>query len=716
MTSFRVWPGEPYPLGASWDGRGVNFALFSENAERVELCLFDADGLKETARLALPEYTNQVWHGYLPDARPGQLYGYRVYGPYDPAGGHRFNHHKLLIDPYAREIAGNLEWTDAHYAYRVGDANLDLSFDTRDNAAQMLKCRVVDTAFTWGHERAPRTAWHDTIIYELHVRGYTMRHPDVPEELRGSFAGLSSPAAVETLRGLGVTAIELLPIHAFCDEPFLREKGLRNYWGYNSVGFFAPHPRYLGSRGLGEFKTMVKILHEAGIEVLLDVVYNHTAEGSHLGPSLSFRGIDNASYYRLSPDNRRHYVDFTGCGNALNLHHPRVLQLVTDSLRYWVQEMHVDGFRFDLATVLAREADGAFDGHSGFLDAIQQDPVLSRVKLIAESWDVGLGGYQVGNFPPNWAEWNDRYRDSIRRFWRGDPGLIGEVASRITGSSDMFEKHGRKPWASINYLTAHDGFTLRDLVSYNVKHNSANQESNRDGFDHNWSWNCGAEGPTNDEAIRGLRRRQMRNFMFTLMLSQGVPMMVAGDELGRTQHGNNNAYCQDNEVGWIDWHTLLNDGESADLYEFVERLVRFRHDHIAFHRNRYFHGRIIPGGEVKDIAWYRPDGTEFRQDDWHRPARNAFAFLVSGHAGQYHMTAQGEPEPDDTFFVAFNAEADTIAFALPAAPAVAGWRLIINTAADDGRGMGAAVAAGKSHGLVGRSAALFVADRPAPVK
>ena len=510
MSKLRVWPGEPYPLGATWDGRGVNFALFSENADRVELCLFDEAGSRETARVVLPEYTDETWHCYLPDARPGLLYGYRVYGPYEPEHGHRFNGHKLLLDPYAKSLHGRLTWDDAHYGYRHGSSEADMSFDTRDNAAYMPKCRVVDTAFTWGDDSSPRTQWHETVIYELNVRGFTIQHPDVPDRFRGTFAGLSSPTVVRYLADLGITAIELLPIHGFVDERPLVDKGLCNYWGYNSIAFFAPDCRYCANDTLSEFKTMVQVLHDAGIEVILDVVYNHTAEGNHLGPTLCFRGIDNASYYRLVPGDERHYMDFTGCGNAFNLHHPRVLQLVMDSLRYWAEEMRVDGFRFDLATTLARESDGRFDQHSGFLDAVRQDPVLSQCKLISEPWDVGDGGYQLGYFPPGWAEWNDRYRDTVRRYWKGDQGLIGDLAYRVTGSSDVFEKRGRRPWASVNFVTAHDGFTLDDLVSYNRKHNDENTEGNRDGTDANHSWNCGVEGPTKDRKIQGLRERQKK--------------------------------------------------------------------------------------------------------------------------------------------------------------------------------------------------------------
>ena len=523
--NLRVWPGLPYPLGATWDGAGTNFALFSAHAEKVELCLFDPDGETETARVALPEFTHEIWHGYLPDARPGQLYGYRVYGPYEPAAGHRFNHHKLLIDPYAKALIGDLRWDDALFGYRVGDPAADLSFDERDSAPFMPKCQVVDPAFTWG-ARPEQRPWHETIVYEMHAKGFTMRHPEVPESGRGTFGALSSGPVVAYLQQLGATALELLPVHAFVHDRHLTLRGLRNYWGYNTIGFFAPHPEYLGPGGLGEVKTFVQVMHDAGLEVILDVVYNHTAEGSHMGPTLSFRGIDNRSYYYLMAGDERHYNDFTGTGNALELRHPHVLRMVTNSLRYWVEEMRVDGFRFDLATTLAR-VEGPFDEHASFLDAVAQDPVLAGVKLIAEPWDTGQGGYQVGNFPPGWAEWNDQYRDTVRKFWKGDAGQLPALASRLSGSADIYHHRGRRPWASIDFITAHDGFTLRDLVSYDGKHNEANKEDNRDGSDNNNSWNCGAEGATDDPEIQALRRRQMRNLLTTLLLSQGVPMLLA---------------------------------------------------------------------------------------------------------------------------------------------------------------------------------------------
>ena len=678
---MRVWPGMPYPRGATWDGTGVNFALFSENAERVELCLFNKKGTKEEARIALPEYTDEIWHGYLPDVRPGQLYGYRVYGPYDPKRGHRFNANKLLIDPYAKNLVGELKWTDAHFGYRIGSRKEDLGFDRRNNSRWMPKCQVVDTTWELGDDPSPRTEWHESIVYETHVKGFTIGHPDIPEKARGTLAGLSAPAAVEYLTKLGITAIELLPVHAFLNDRHLMERGLSNYWGYNTLSFFAPEPRFLSTGKLREFKAFVQTLHAAGIEVILDVVYNHTAEGNQMGPTLCWRGVDNASYYHLVPGNERYYMDFTGCGNALDLRHPRVLQMVMDSLRYWVEDMHVDGFRFDLATTLAREEDGGFDNHSGFLDAVRQDPVLSRAKLIAEPWDVGDGGYRLGGFPAGWAEWNDRYRDTVRRFWKGDEGEVAELASRITGSSDLFESHGRRTWATVNFITAHDGFTLADTVSYNDKHNEANQEDSRDGTDNNNSWNCGAEGPTDDPEIRRLRLKQRRNMMATLLLSQGLPMIVAGDEFGRSQGGNNNAYCQDNEVSWIDWEGI--DEEGRAFLAFVQSLIRFRRDHIVFHRSRFFHARFIPGTDIQDITWLKPDGAEMAEADWGDGGARSLSFLIRGEAGEYHLTARGEPQPDDSFLVILNAHAEAIEWTLPALAVGTGWILSIDTDRDD---------------------------------
>ncbi len=700
-SKLRLWPGQPAPRGATWDGRGVNFALFSRNAERVELCLFDEKGRRELQRIALPEYTDEIWHGYLPDVRPGQLYGYRVHGPYDPERGHRFNPNKLLLDPYAKALAGQLLWSDAHFGYRIGHRTEDLSFDRRNNARGMPKCVVVDTAFTWARELPPRVPWHESVFYELHVRGFTMRHPEVPEALRGTFAGLSTPAVIQHLRSLGISAVELLPVHAFLDDRHLVERGVRNYWGYNTLSFFAPDPRYLASGTLGEFKTLVQHLHDAGIEVILDVVYNHTAEGSHLGPTLSFRGIDNASYYRLVPGNERYYMDFTGCGNALNLHQPRVLQLVMDSLRYWVEEMHVDGFRFDLASTLARDPSD-FDPSASFLDAVGQDPVLSRVKLVAEPWDVGEGGYRLGGFPAGWAEWNDRYRDSVRRFWKGDAGQTPELASRLSGSSDVFDQLGRRPWASVNFVTAHDGFTLRDLVSYDHKHNEANGEENRDGTDSNHSWNCGVEGPTRDPDVRALRLRQSKNLIATLLLSQGLPMLLAGDELGRTQDVNNNAYCQDNDTTWQDW---TRDAEAAELLEFVRRLVRFRRGHIAFHRHRFFRGDPTPSG-IKDVTWLRADGGERGGDDWGDAEDRTLGFVLSGQARGYHLTAGGEPEGDDDFLVVMNAGPEAVEFRLPGEVFGQAWRRVLAT--DPLSAEGEILKATESLLVGGRSLELFV--------
>ena len=671
-----VLPGRPYPLGATWDGSGVNFAIFSENAEKVELCIFDARGMRELRRVPLPEYTDQVWHGYLPEIERGTLYGYRVYGPYDPENGHRFNHHKLLLDPYAKQIFGSVRWTDANYGYRLGSSRHDLSFDRRDNAAAMPKCVVVDTAFTWGDDRRLFHRWHDSIVYEMHVRGYTIKHPLVAPEVRGTFAGLSAPAIVEYLVRLGITAVELLPIHTAVDDRYLVERRLRNYWGYNSIGYFAPDPRFLAGASLGEFKTMVKRFHEAGIEVLLDVVYNHTAEGNHLGPTLSFRGIDNKSYYRLQDG--RYYTDYTGCGNTLNLAHPRTLQLVTDSLRYWVNEMHVDGFRFDLAPALGR-GDEAFSTTSAFLSAIAQDPVLARVKMIAEPWDLASGGYQVGNFPPGWSEWNDQYRDTVRRFWQGNDGMIPQMASRVTGSSDIFDHKGRRPRASVNFITAHDGFTLVDLVSYNEKHNQANLEDNRDGTDANYSWNCGTEGPSVDLGVVDLRRQQKRNMIATLLLSQGMPMLLAGDELSRTQGGNNNAYAQDNEVSWLSW----TDDDDPSFFEFVRMLIALRRAHPVFRRPHFFKGNTSGPSGLKDITWVEQSGREMSEHDWHDSSRRCLGAMFGGDTGDHFISLRGYPEFDDTFLMLMNAGDNEVPFLLPSIPAFHGWRLLFDTTQPD---------------------------------
>ncbi len=677
-AEYRVWPGLPYPLGASWNGSGTNFALFSAHAEKVELCLFDEAGKKELARIPLPEFTHEIWHGCLPDVRPGQLYGYRVYGPYEPDAGHRFNPNKLLLDPYARMLCGSVTWNDALFGYRIGDPDADLSFDDRDSAPFMPKCQVIDPETIAQRERPEARPLHQSILYEAHVRGFTMRHPDVPEEDRGTFAGLSAPAVVEYLKDLGISAIELLPVHAFLHDRHLIERGLRNYWGYNSIGYFAPHPDYLGKRGLRGFRDFVDAMHDAGIEVILDVVYNHTAEGNHMGPTLSFRGIDNMCYYYLMDGNERYYNDFTGCGNSLELRHRHVFRMVTDSLRYWVETLHVDGFRFDLATTLAR-VNGHFREHAGLLDAIAQDPVLTATKLIAEPWDIGEGGYQVGNFPPGWSEWNDQYRDVMRRFWKGDDGQLPGFARRYSASADIYDHRGRRTWASINFITAHDGFSLRDLVSYNDKHNEANQENNEDGSNDNNSWNCGVEGPSDDPEIAALRRRQMRNFLATLLLSPGQPMLLAGDEFGRTQGGNNNAYCQDSEIGWIDW-TMDDDGRA--LLAFTRKLIALRQDHIVFHRNRFFHSEIIPGTDVKDVTWLRGDGGEMSEEDWDDAGAKSLGIRLSGEAGLLHLTEHGEQEIDRTFLILVNAAAETVTFRLPEEPGAA-WQPVFDTAHED---------------------------------
>ncbi|MGI8649314.1 MAG: glycogen debranching protein GlgX [Rubrobacter sp.] len=667
-----VWPGRPYPLGATWDGGGANFALFSENAEKVELCLFDETGENEVERIELTEKTDHVLHCYLPEARPGQLYGYRVYGPYEPENGHRFNPNKLLLDPYAKDVHGTVDWEYPHFSYEVAED--DDTFSEEDNAPGMPKGRVTEAAFTWGEDRRPNVPWEDTIVYEVHVKGFTKLHPDVPEELRGTYAGLSSPAAIEHFKKLGITAVELLPVHLFLDDKVLEDQGLKNYWGYNTLNFFVPDPRYSASGKIEEFKTMVKKLHEAGLEVFLDVVYNHTAEGNHLGPTLSFRGIDNASYYRLTDDDKRFYMDYTGTGNTLDTTHPRVLQLVLDSLRYWVEEMHVDGFRFDLATTLGRE-EHLFERGSAFLDIVRQDPVISQVKLIAEPWDVGEGGYQVGSFPAGWAEWNGKYRDEVRSYWRGDGGMVNELAYRLSGSSDLYEHDGRRPYASINFVTAHDGFTLNDLVSYNEKHNEENGEDNNDGDDHNQSWNCGAEGPTDDEAINALRRRQKRNFLATLLLSQGIPMLLYGDETGRTQNGNNNAYCQDNETSWMTWDL---DESDRNLMDFVRRVIRIKKNHPVFRRRKFFQGRKLPGSELKDITWLTPSGKEMTDEEWNTGYARSLGLQMAGLL-EDEYDDRGNLLRDDDFLLLLNAHHEGIMFTLPKLPEDANWVASLDT-------------------------------------
>ncbi|WP_234259630.1 glycogen debranching protein GlgX [Halomonas sp. MCCC 1A11062] len=668
----RVREGWPFPLGATWDGLGVNFALFSAHATRVELCLFDASGTHEVERIELPEYTDEVWHGYLPDARPGQLYAYRVHGPYEPESGHRFNPHKLLLDPYAKQLVGELVWDEALFGYTIGHADGDLSFDTRDSAPFMPRCRVIDPAFTWGRSRGVQQPWERTVVYETHVRGYTMRHPAVPEALRGTFSGLMVNEVVDYIRSLGVSSVELLPIHAFVDDQHLLERGLRNYWGYNTLGFFAPHSRYLSGSNINEFKQMVACYHAADLEVILDVVYNHTAEGNHLGPTLSFKGIDNASYYRLLPDEPRYYIDDTGTGNTLNLSHPRVLQMVTDSLRYWATEMRVDGFRFDLATILGREPHG-FDEGGGFLDSCRQDPVLSQVKLIAEPWDCGPGGYQVGGFPPGWAEWNDRFRDTSRAFWRGDEGQLAEFASRLMGSADLFDRRGRRPFASVNFVTAHDGFTLHDLVAYDDKHNQANGEENRDGHDHNLSWNHGEEGPTDDPDVHSLRLRQIRNFLATLLFSQGTPMLLAGDELLRTQRGNNNAYCQDNELSWLDWNL---EGDAHDLIDYLRRLIALRLRYPILRRGRFLSGEYNEEMGLREVTWLAADGSEMDVQRWEDPQAHCLGLLLDGRARPSGIRRAGD---DRSLLILFNASPEPIAFCLPDVPRGNGWVCRLDT-------------------------------------
>jgi isoamylase len=683
MTPVKIWLGYPYPLGATWLGNGVNFAIFSETATSVDLCLFDSmDAPQENMRIPVTEHTDQVWHVFLPDVKPGQLYGYRVNGPYDPKHGMRFNSSKLLLDPYAKAIAGEINWADEMFGYVVGDKLEDLTRDFRDDAWGMPKAVVIDNAFDWGNDKRPGIPLHQSVIYEAHVKGFTKLSPNVPEELRGTYAGVGSSAAIEYLKELGVTAIELLPVHAYVDDKVLIDSGLRNYWGYNTIGFFAPEAKYSSSGAMGgqvtEFKAMVRNLHAAGLEVILDVVYNHTAEGNHLGPTLSFRGIDNPAYYRLLPEDVRLYMDFTGTGNTFNLLHPRTVQLVMDSLRYWVNDMHVDGFRFDLASTLARDQSGVNKLHA-FFEIIHQDPVISQVKLIAEPWDVGEGGYQVGNFPVLWAEWNGKYRDEVRRFWKGDEGRIGEMAYRLTGSPDLYQTTGRRPYASINFITAHDGFTLNDLVSYNEKHNEANGENNNDGDNNNHSWNCGAEGPTDDPKINTLRARQRRNFLTTLFLSQGVPMLCGGDEWGRTQKGNNNAYCQDNEISWLNWE---RDEKQNALLEFTKKLIRLRREHPVFRRPKFFQGRRIHGSDIRDVMWFNEGGNEMSDEEWASPMVRCLEMLLSGDTVDV-LNFQGEPIRDETFLLLLNGYHEPIPFVLPGEEHVE-WELILDTVDEEG--------------------------------
>ncbi len=716
MPGARQYPGTPAPLGATWDGSGVNFALFSEIAERVELCLFEeAYGATQAVRIELTEKTDNVWHTYLPEARPGLLYGYRVHGPYDPERGLRFNPDKLLLDPYAKAITGRVLWSDAMFGYQLGSGD-DQICDSTDSAPGMPKAVVIEPGFSWGDDRLLRTPWHDTVIYEAHVRGLTKLNPRVPAELRGTYSGLAHHSVITYLQHLGISAIELMPVHHFVDDKQLVDRGLKNYWGYNTIGFFAPDIRYSSSAvpgaSVNEFKTMVKTFHKAGIEVILDVVYNHTAEGNHLGPMLSFRGIDNPAYYRLVEGDQRYYQDFTGTGNTLNMRHPRTIQMIMDSLRYWVLEMHVDGFRFDLASALARELH-AVDRLSAFFDIIHQDPVLSQVKLIAEPWDVGDGGYQVGNFPVLWTEWNGKYRDSMRKFWKGDAGQIGEVGYRLTGSSDLYEQSGRKPYASINFITAHDGFTLNDLVSFNSKHNEANGEGNNDGANDNNSWNCGVEGETEDAEILRLRGQQMRNLMATLVLSQGVPMILYGDEAARTQKGNNNVYCQDNELSWVSWDW---GPAERDMLEWTSRMTNFRRAHPVLRRRKFFQGRPVRGVTTRDIVWYSPDGSEMSEAAWHDPERRSLGMWLAGDAPDLRHASQ-EPLNANTVLVLVNAGFQDVDFRLPATPRGYRWSLAFDSSRPEQQDGDVQIRGRRLYRLAGRAIAALVhpsaaADNP----
>ncbi|MEM5385782.1 glycogen debranching protein GlgX [Paraburkholderia phymatum] len=697
----RIAEGLPFPLGATWDGRGVNFALFSANATKVELCLFDDKGKKELERIELPEYTDEVWHVHVAGLKPGTVYGYRVHGPYEPEAGHRFNPNKLLLDPYAKAHVGVLRWNPSLFGYTLKSED-DLTFDQRDSAPFMPKCQVVDQTFNWTHPTRIRVPWDRTIVYETHVRGYTKRHPGVPEAMRGTFDGLAQKAVIDHIRRIGVTTIELLPIHSFVNDQHLLDKGLTNYWGYNTIGFFAADPRYFarGPGAVDEFKAMIDRLHDAGLELILDVVYNHTAEGNERGPTLSFRGIDNASYYRLMPEQSRYYINDTGTGNTLNLSHPRVLQMVTDSLRYWVTEMNVDGFRFDLATILGREPYG-FDEGGGFLDSCRQDPIISSVKLIAEPWDCGPGGYQVGGFPPGWAEWNDRFRDTVRAFWKGDEGEAADLATRITASGDFFNRRGRRPWASVNFITAHDGFTLNDLVSYNERHNEANGEDNNDGHSDNRSWNCGVEGPTDDAEVIALRERQKRNMLATLLFSQGTPMVLAGDEFGRTQMGNNNAYCQDDEISWVDWAGIDDDGRA--LTDFVRKLTTLRHALPVLRRNRFLTGEMREDIGVMDVKWLSPAGVELTGDQWDDATMRCFGLVIDGRA---QASGIRKPASDATLLLVVNAYHDVVDFTLPEIPGSDQWSCMIDTNAPE-RDELPDFESGDVYQVTGRSMLLF---------
>ncbi|MFD2512334.1 glycogen debranching protein GlgX [Pontibacter locisalis] len=699
----KVYSGSPFPLGATWDGKGTNFALTAINATGVELCLFsDENAKKESETIKLTERTHQVWHIYIPGVKPGQLYGYRVDGPYDPMNGHRFNRNKLLIDPYAKAIAGTIRWHDSLFGYKLGHPDKDLSFSKQDSAPYLPKSVVIDTRFDWEGDSRPKTAYYKSVIYEAHVKGFTKLHPEIPKEIRGTYAALAHPVTLEYLKKLGITAIELMPVHHFVTDRHLDEKGLTNYWGYNSIGFFAPDVRYSSTGVLGEqvveFKNMVKALHKEGIEVILDVVYNHTAEGNHMGPTLSFKGIDNASYYRLIGEGR-YYMDYTGTGNTMNTMQPNVLRLIMDSLRYWILEMHVDGFRFDLAASLARELH-AVDRLSAFFDIIYQDPVISQVKLIAEPWDVGEGGYQVGGFPPGWTEWNGKYRDCIRDYWRGSDSMLAEFAERFTGSSDLYQDNLRRPTASINFVTAHDGFTLNDLVSYNEKHNKANGEQNKDGESHNRSWNCGIEGPTDDPKVIALRDKQKRNFLTTLFLSQGVPMLLAGDEFGRSQKGNNNAYCQDNEISWIDWNHI-----DSDLLEFTRKLIHLVKKHPVFGRKRWFQGKPIKGVGIEDIAWFLPEGTEMTEENWDHDYAKSLGVFLNGH--DMHSRGSGEVVSDDSFYVIFNAHYEPLDYKLPPKKYGSNWIKVLDTAENRADAKNGTFGAGESIRIDSRSVVLL---------
>ncbi|MEZ0604120.1 glycogen debranching protein GlgX [Paraburkholderia sp. IW21] len=705
--STRIAEGTPFPLGATWNGSGVNFALFSAHATKVELCLFDETGETEIERIELPEYTDEVWHVFVPNLKPGAVYGYRVHGPYEPEKGHRFNPNKLLLDPYAKAHIGELKWAPEIFGYTLDSEEGDLSFDERDSAPFVPKCKVVDANFSWTHPERNAQPWERVIFYETHVRGFTKRHPEVPENLRGTFAGLGQQVVLDYIKGLGVTSVELMPIQTFVNDSYLLDKDLTNYWGYNTIGFFAADPRFFASAtdSVGEFKEMVDRFHNTNLEVILDVVYNHTAEGNERGPTISFKGIDNASYYRLMPDEPRYYINDTGTGNTLNLSHPRVLQMVTDSLRYWVTEMKVDGFRFDLATILGREPHG-FDEGGGFLDSCRQDPVLSSVRLIAEPWDCGPGGYQVGGFPPGWAEWNDRFRDTVREYWKGDEGAVGDLAKRLTGSGDKFNHRGRRPWASVNFIAAHDGFTLNDLVSYNDKHNDANGEDNKDGHSDNKSWNMGVEGPTDDPEIRQQRERQKRNLLATLLLSQGTPMILAGDEFGRTQKGNNNAYCQDNEISWVDWEGIDDDGRA--LTEFVKNLTTLRHRLPVLRRGRFLSGEYNEALDVTDARWLAPDGSDLSHEQWDDPSMRCFGVVIDGRA---QASGIRRPASDATLLLVLNAHHDVVNFTLPDIPEGDQWTCLLDTNMPV-RAELPQFAAGDAYQVTSRSLLLFALEAP----